>query len=153
MKKRILFVSVISAIILVLVSFTPSITADVSKANMDVVEEDVTPTPIALALQLIAKLGNHKDIESVETEEDVFQIIEGDEELNSIYEQLSGSDCGCEDDTTTLEWGFTVICVLLVPWLPFALMLLLKGGYNLLGQIVGTIGLALNCWSRHNFSV
>jgi len=129
------------------VAFTSSINANVSKssletiADVDVKEENATP--IVLVLQLMTKLRNHKDIENVETEEDVFQIIEGDEELNSIYEQLSGSDCGCEDDTTPLEWG---ICVLLVPWLAFALMLLLMGGYNLLGQIVGTIGLALNCW-------
>ena len=148
MFKKGLAVAVI--LLFIGVAFTPSINANVSKssvepiADVDVKEENATP--IVLVLQLIAKLRNYKDIQNVESEEDVLQIIEEDEELNSIYEQLSVEDCGCDDDTTPLEWGFPVICVLLVPWLAFALMLLLMGGYNLLGQIVGTIGLALNCW-------
>ena len=109
MKKKILIGSIIAVVILVLMSFSPSITANVSKPDVDVVEEDVA-TPIILVLQLITKLRNHKDIQNVETENDVLRIIEGDAELNSIYEQLSNEEeyCGCEEETTELE--FTIIC-------------------------------------------
>jgi len=145
MKKKILIGSTLSVVILILVSIAPSINANADNPLLDTSQEDVA-TPIVLVLQLITKLRNYNGIENIESEDEILQIIEQDEELNSIYEQLSDEDCGCEDDTTPLEWGFPVICVLLVPWLAFALMLLLMGGYNLLGQIVGTIGLALNCW-------
>ena len=72
-----------------------------------------TATPIALVLQLIAKLRNHKDIQNVETENDVLQIIESDEELNSIVEQLSVEDCGCEDEETTEGEYPIIICLIL----------------------------------------
>jgi len=75
--------------------------------------DDATPTPIVLVLQLITKLRNHKDIQNVETEDDVLLIIENGEELNSIYEQLSGNDCGCEEESSVLEWKFPAICLIL----------------------------------------
>jgi hypothetical protein len=50
-------------------SLSPSITANVSKPDIDIpVEDDVIPTPILLVFQLMTKLRNHKDILNVEIE-------------------------------------------------------------------------------------
>jgi len=103
-------------------------------------------TPIALVLQLISKLRNHKDIENVENENDLLQIIEGDEELNSIYEQLSVEDCGCEDDNPDLEWEFTIICKLLFPVMVLAGSLYILLDYELFYYFMLTIGMILNCY-------
>jgi len=130
MKKKILIGSIIAVVILVLVSFSSVVGYSSVKSNPDntiITDEYDNATPIQLALQLIAKLGNHKDIENVESEEDVLQIIEGDEELNSIYEQLSVEDCGCEDDSTRL-WNFPVICTILFPFAILAIMIAFMGG-------------------------
>jgi len=146
MKTKLVVGSIIAVVILVLVSFSPSITADVSKLGVDVVEEDVTPTPIVLVLQLIAKLRNHKDIQNVETEDDVLQIIEGDEKLNSIYEQLSAEDCGCEDDNSALDWRFPVICTFLYPlWMIAGGILFLFHIWQFI-EFMDAIGNNLNCW-------
>jgi len=131
------------------VAFTSSINANVSKSSLepvtdiDVIEDDATP--IALVLQLINKLRNHKDIENVETEEEVLQFIEGDAELNSIYEELFVEDCGC-DDSTPFEWPFPIICVLLLPFLFIGLSWWAMGGVEFFLVMVGRIGHVFNCW-------
>ena len=95
------------------VAFAIPINANVSKSSLDIsVEEDATPTPIALVFQLIYKLRNHKDIQNVESEDDVLQIIGSDEELNSIIERLSVEDCGCENEDS-IGWKFPVFCTVL----------------------------------------
>ena len=127
------------------VAVAPNINADFDKSDLELEEEDVTPTPFFLAFQLITKLRNYKDIENVETEGDVLRIIEGDEELNSMYEQLSVEDCGCEDDTTSLEWRFPVICMLLFPMFVIGVMVYMMGQVDLLLVIVLVIGMPLNC--------
>jgi len=153
MIKKGLAVAVI--LLFIGVAFAPNINADVSKQDTDVIEEDVTPTPMVLALQLMTKLRNHKDIENVESEDDVLQIIEGDEELNSIYEQLFVEDCGCEEQGTT-EWSFPIICGLLYPaailsWVMFYLPMLIFGPNwpGFIGaffyMIMNNIGTTLNC--------
>ena len=148
MNKKILIGSIIASVMLVLMSFSPSITANVSKPDIDVVEEDVAPTPIVLVLQLISKLRNHKDIENVETEDEILQIIEGDEELNSIVEQLSDEDCGCGEDNPTWEriWPFPVICLLLLPFLAIGMMAYLMAQVEFILVIMGLIGYTFNCW-------
>ena len=68
-------------------------------------------TPIELVFQLITKLHNHKEIHELEEnkdfvdniQEEILSIIEGDEELNSIFEKLSNEDCGCEGDSSKVE--------------------------------------------------
>jgi len=128
------------------VAFAIPINANVSKSSLEPVtdiEEDATP--IALVFQLIAKLRNHKDIQNVETEDELLQIIEGDEELNSIYEQLSGDDCGCDEDNSALEWSFPVICILLIPLYAVSWYAYMMGGFYFPLQLMYTIGSALNC--------
>jgi len=147
MKKKTLFGSLIAGVMLVLVSIAPSINANVESLFTETPQVEKA-TPISLVLQLMAKLRNHKDIQNVESEDDVLQIIEGDEELNNIVEQLSGDDCGCEDDSTRL-WNFPVICTILFPFAILAIMIAFMGGITFLGEILGFIGTALNCyWTR-----
>lgn len=154
MKKKTLFVSVLAAIILILVSIAPSINADVSKPDIDVVEENVTPTPIALVLQLITKLRNHKDIQQLEenidsvenVEDEILRIIESNEELNIIFEQLSGNDedCGCEDETTDLDFPF-FICLLLFPLMVLGWAAWFMGGVTWIGELFFGLNSILNC--------
>jgi len=144
MKKRALFISVISATILVLVCIAPSINANVDELFVEALPKEEA-TPIEMVFQLIDKLRNHKDIKNVESEDDVIRIIESDEELNSIYEQLSGNDCGCEDDSSTLEWRFPVICMLLFPMFVLGLIVYMMGQNDLILVIVLVIGMPLNC--------
>jgi len=133
------------------VAVAPTIYADVDKPELEV-EEDVTPTPIALVFQLIAKLRNHKDIENVETEEEVLQIIESDEELNSIYEELSAyGDCGCEDESSPLEWSYPFTCTLMFPFFMVSYIAWLMTPYAIVKIIYWSwlsIGDTLNCWWR-----
>ena len=128
MKKKILIGSIIAVVILTLVSFSSVVGYSSVKSNPSntiIADEYDNPTPIQLVFQLIAKLGNHKDIQNVETENDVLRIIEGDEELNNIFEKLSGEDCDCEDDTTPFEWRYPFICFIF----GFPLILLALLGY------------------------
>ena len=140
------------------VAFAPSINADVDKlsvesvTDIEVSEED-NATPIALVFQLIAKLRNHKDIQEFEenidsvdnVEGEILRIIEGDEELNSIAKQLSGEDCGCEDESLPLEWNFPVICLFLFPLVMLFTVAHLMTGIDLPFYIMMTIGSILNC--------
>jgi hypothetical protein len=117
MNKKIIIGSILAVTLLTLVSFSSAVGYNVVKNTKEEIFKDEYDgfTPIALIFQLISKLRNHKDIENVETEDDVLQIIEGDEELNSIVEQLSNEDCACEDDSSKLESVFPIICILLFP--------------------------------------
>ena len=146
MKKKILFGSLLAVVLLVLLSFSPSITADVSKQDIDVVEDVATPTPLALAFQLMHKLRNYPEIQNVETEDELLQIIEGDEELNSIFEQLSTYSCGCEDDTTEFRWPFPIICF--VFGFPLIILALLANaaGQAWVGAMVWIFGYMFNCF-------
>jgi len=150
MKKKILICSIIAVVILTLVSFSSVVGYSSVKSNPSITiitDEYDNPTPIVLVLQLIAKLRNHKDIENVESEDELLQIIESDAELNSIYEQLSNNDddCGCEDDSSTLEWRFPVICMLLFPIFVLGLIVYMMGQNDLILVIVLVIGMPLNC--------
>ena len=134
------------------VAFAPSINATVSKssvepiADVDIKEENATP--IQLVLQLLNKLRNHKDIQNVESEDDILQIIEEDKELNIIYEQLSndGEDCNCGDEISPLRWSFPILWSLLAPLLILSLSVWMMSGVDLPLVIMGMIGGRLNCF-------
>jgi len=151
MKKKILIGSILAVALLTLVSFSSVVGYSSVKSNPSntiITDEYDSYTPIQLVFQLISKLRNHNDIQNVETEDEILQIIEGDEKLNAIVEKLKNFDCGCEEDTTRL-WNFPVICFLLFPIAMIAIMIAFMGGNTLLGEILGFIGLALNCfWTR-----
>jgi len=153
MKKKILIGSILAVALLTLVSFSSVVGYSSVKSNPSntiITDEYDSYTPIKLVFQLIAKLRNHPNIQNVETEDEILQIIEGDEALNSIYEELSAyGDCGCEDDTTPLEWKYPVICLLIFPLTWVALYLYFVGGFSWLSwlaEIVGVIGYTLDCF-------
>ena len=114
MKTKILIGSIIAVALLTLVSFSSVVGYNVVKDTQEeiITDEYEEYTPIALVLQLIFKLRNHKDIENVESEEDVLEIIESDAELSGIIEKLKSFGCGCEDANTN-ETVFLVICSIL----------------------------------------
>jgi len=148
MKKKILIGSIIAVVILTLVSFSSVVGYSSVKSNPSntiITDEYDNPTPIVLVLQLITKLRNHKDIENVETGEDVLRIIESDEELNSIYEQLFVEDCGCEDDSR-LEWNFPITCMLLLPLYIITFGILVFTGIGLPQMILAVFGYQMNCF-------
>jgi len=148
MEARMLKKGLAVAVILLFigVAVAPNINADVNKPIIDTPIEDVAPTPIVLALQLMTKLRNHKDIQNVETEDDVLQIIESDKELNSIVEQLSGNDCDCEDDTTPFEWPYPIICFVFGFPLILLALLAMAAGQAWVGALVGIFGELFNCF-------
>ena len=149
MNNKILIGSIIAVVLLTLVSFSSVVGYNSVKSNPSntiITDEYDSYTPIQLVLQLMTKLRNHKDIENVETEDDVLQIIEDDEELNSIYEQLSGDDCGCEDDTLALEWNFPIACMLLLPLYIITFGILVFTGIGLLQIILAVFGYQMNCF-------
>ena len=115
-------------------------------------EED-NATPIALVFQLIAKLRNNKELQElvedaddeVDIQKEIISIIEKDEELNTIVEEIKELDCGCDEDSTTLDWSFPVICLLLFPLVMIFTVAHLKTGIDLPFYIIMTIGSILNC--------
>jgi hypothetical protein len=116
-------------------------------SNTIITDEYDNATPIQLVFQLISKLRNHPNIQNVETEDDVLQIIEGDEELNSIVEKLKSFDCGCEDDyKPELErrrWW--IVCMFLAPIWIFSVLLTWVTGQTFLEDIVYPISKIFNC--------
>jgi len=80
-------------------------------------------------------------------EYEILRIIEEDKEINIIIEQLSNNDCGCDDDSSALEWGFPVLCTLLFPIFIFSFALALISHQPMLFiEIMARIGLSLNCF-------
>ena len=148
MNKKIVIGSILAVVLLTLVSFSSVVGYSNVKSNPDntiITDEYDNPTPIQLVFQLIAKLRNHKDIQNAETEEDLLRIIEEDEELNSIVEQLSVEECGCDEDSP-LGDSYSILCFLLIPFLMFAMVAYFMGGITFWAEILGPIGLRLNCW-------
>jgi hypothetical protein len=151
MKKKILIGSILAVALLTLVSFSSAVGYNVVKDTQEEIikdEYDGYP-PIAIVLQLISKLRNHKDIESVEMENDVFQIIESDAELNGIIEKLKSFDCECEPDITVLGDSYSVICILLHPIFNVAYFLFESTNHpltHLFAEIIFIIGVALRCY-------
>ena len=111
---------VVCAIIFILmsVSVAPSIYAEINNQTVQTIsDKDLfgydSYTPIQLVFLLLNKLRNYEGIESIESEEDVSQIIESDAELNGIIVSLKSYSCGCENGLT-FEQDFTVICNILL---------------------------------------
>jgi len=148
MKKKILIGSIIAVALLTLVSFSSVVGYSSVKNTQEeiITSEYDSYTPIQLVFQLIAKLRNHPNIQNVETEDDVLRIIESDEELNSIIEQLSAYDCGCDDEISPLGiWPFPVICILLLPLWAIGLIAYFMGGPLWMGELAGLLGSTFNC--------
>ena len=84
----------------------------------------------------------------VETLEEISTILEV-EDVRNYIEKSSEDDCGCEDDSSGLEWMFPMICTLLVPFWGIAFFIYFSSrgmiGANLI-ETMAQIGLSLNCY-------
>ena len=153
MNKKIRIGSIIAVVLLTLVSFSSVVGYSSVKSNPSntiITDEYDNATPIVLVLQLITKLRNHKEIQNVESEDDVLQIIEGDEELNAIVQNLKSYDCGCDDATPT-RWSFPTICILLYPILWLSIGLYIISNVEIFLTIMIIIGFILDCFWYHVF--
>jgi len=77
LKIQLFIGSILVVVLLTLVSFSSVVGYSSVKSNPSnsiITDEYDSYTPLELALQLIAKLGNHKDIENVETEDELSTI-------------------------------------------------------------------------------
>ena len=142
----------VAAILLFIgLALTPSINGDVSKSSLEpspdiVVLEEDNVNPIVLVFQLIANLRNNKDIQNIESEDDVLRIIEGDDELNSIVEQLFAYDCDCDEESSALDWSFPITCILLFPLYIITFVILVFTGLALPNMILAVFGYQMNCF-------
>jgi hypothetical protein len=148
MKKKILIGSIIAIAILILISFSSAVGYQTVKNIQEEIIEDEYDgfTPIALVLQLISKLRNHKNINNVETENDVLKIIESDAELNGIIEKLESFDCGCEDETIVIDPFFRPICWTLMFANIIGWFIYLYFHDDTFGTVTWALGEIFNCW-------
>ena len=158
-KPRLIKIACIAIFyLLVSVIFTPSIYAEVDNQPVQTISDDNTFeydgfSPIQLVFLLIHKLLNHEQIQTVDSVDDVEQLVESDAELSGIFAELMSYSCGCED-SSSLEWNFPVICFLLgVPYLLclFLDVLFAEFIYDIdpFGHIIYFIAESLNCvWAN-----
>ena len=145
-KSPLIGISIAVACVIVLVSFANVVGVQtVESSNHTLVRGD--SKSIVLAFQLINKLRNYPDIQNVETEDEILQIIEGDEELNSIVEKLKSFDCGCEGDyKPELErrrWW--IVCIFLFPIWLISVLITIGTAQPFLENIVYAISEIFNC--------
>ena len=149
MNNKILLGSIIAVVLLTLVSFSSVVGYSSVKSNPSntiITDEYDNPTPIQLVLQLIAKLRNHKDIENVETEDDVLKIIKNDNELSGIIEELKRYSCDCEDEEPELEGRrWFIVCTILIPIWLFSVLITWGTGQSFFEDIAFAISEIFNC--------
>ena len=132
-------------------AISPSINADNDKlfikkiSDTDKFDYDGY-TPIQLVFLLINKVHNYKDIQYIESEEDVLQIINSDAELNGIIEELKSYSCGCKEENIEFEWPFPVLCIFLLPFHNWGIRLYAVFNIEWFLEFMLDIGLIFNCW-------
>lgn len=147
------------------VAFAIPINANVSKSslepvsNIEVLEEE-DGAPIEFELQRIRELINTIDLHKMIVETDVVidalveisTIIEENQDVIDYIEKTSDEDCGCEDESTDLEWMFPVVCTLLYPLSVIAGVLFLLFHIRLFYDLIWPLGTELNCfWASPDY--
>jgi len=137
MKKKILIGSIIAVALLTLVSFSSVVGYSSVKSDLDIsVEENVISKEFEL--QRIKELTRSIDLWRIivnpdavlETLEEISTILE-EEDVRNYIEKTSDEDCGCEDDSSGLEWYFPMICTVLYPtWMISIILLMLFSIYQ-----------------------
>ena len=69
------------------------------------------------------------------------------DELSTIIQE--DEDCGCNEESSTLDWKYPVLCTLLYPVFILALYLYFIWDITFLGEIIWAIGTTLNCFWTH----
>ena len=137
-------------LLFICIAISPSIYADRDKVSFEpIIENDSINydgyTPIQIIFLLIKRLCNHKDMQDIESEDDVLNIIESGAELNGIIVKLKSFDCGCGDESN-LKWSFPIICFLIGPLAIISMIIHYKFHYTLPYEILMAIGSKLNCF-------
>ena len=80
-------------------------------------------------------------------QEEIFNIIEGNNELNKKMEEISYLTCGCDNDNTEFtNWDFPIICDILGAIAIFGLFIgLIFGGPGIIFIIAEVLGEIFNC--------
>jgi hypothetical protein len=85
-----------------------------------------------------------------EVQKEISAVIEKDAILKGEMTQLSDVKCDCENNDETRLWNFPIICLLLLPIAILAIALYIGIPHSsFLLEIIGPIGLALNCFWAH----
>ncbi len=101
--------------------------------------------------KIISKSKIHSMVEQYqfnnqEIQQEISSVIEKDATLDAEITQLQNSECDCENEKT-VEWRFPVICILLSPLWIVAAILAITSNYGFyFVEIMGYIGMKLNCF-------
>jgi len=127
------------------VAFASSINANVSKSGVEpIADVDVNEnvTQIETDYQRIRELVQSIDLRKIIVNPDA--VVVSLEEISTIVEE--NEDCGCEDDSSTLEWRFPVLCTFLYPlWIIAGGILLIFHIFQFM-DFMNAIGNNLDCW-------
>ena len=121
MNKKMVSGCILSTTLLILLSIAPTIYADIDTISIDIKPDSDTYdydgyTPIKLVFLLISKLLYHKDIQMVDSVDDVEQLVEHDAEISGIFGELMSYNFGCEEGST-LDWNYLFNIIIYILYL------------------------------------
>jgi len=99
---------------------------------------------IAVALLTLVSFTGVVGYSSMKSDLDI-SVEENKKEIVTQVES-SEDDCGCEDDSSELEWGSPLLCTLLYPLSVIAGVLFLLFHIRLFYDIIWPLGTELNCF-------
>ena len=98
---------------------------------------------IAVALLTLVSFSSVVGYSSIKSDLDI--SVEENKKIIS-QEKSSEEDCGCEDDSSDLEWKFPILCELVYPLAVLSIALYLLLDYELFHYFMVTLGTILNCY-------
>ena len=99
---------------------------------------------IAVVLLVLVSFSSVVGYNSVKSDLDI-SVEENKKEI--VYQEKSSEeDCGCEDDSSDLEWKFPILCELLYPLYVLSGALYLVFDFEPFLVFMETLGSKLNCY-------
>ena len=98
---------------------------------------------IAVVILILVSFSSVVGYSSIKSDLDI--SVEENKKIIS-QEKSSEEDCGCEDDSSDLEWKFPTLCKLLYPLLVLSGALYLLFDYIQFYVFMETLGSKLNCY-------
>ena len=98
---------------------------------------------IAVALLTLVSFSSVVGYSSIKSDLDI--SVEENKKIIS-QEKSSEEDCGCEDNSSDLEWKFPIICKLLYPLAVLSIGLYLLLDFEQFYVFMETLGSKLNCY-------
>ena len=99
-------------------------------------------TSLEFELQRIKELVKSIDLRKIIV--NPYGVIDTLEEISTIIEE--DEDCGCEDDSSGLEWYFPIICISLFPSFYISIILLMLFSVNKPFLFLQDLGKELGCF-------